>query len=138
MYLQIITPEKSVFDEEVDEVLAPTEKGEIGILPHHISLVTNLVPGELTIKQKGKEKAIAVTGGFLEVAHDKVTILADYAEHADKIDTQKAQEAQKRAEQILSKKPEDLNEHDIIMAQAELRRALLQQHIAQRHRRKSS
>jgi F-type H+-transporting ATPase subunit epsilon len=137
MHLEIITPEKSVLNEEVDELLVPTATGQIGILPHHISLVTQITAGEMVIRNKGKERFYAITGGFLEVNKDKITILADYAEHAEQIDTTKAQQAQKRAEEVLSKKREILTKEEIITLEAELRRALLQQHIAQRqkHRR---
>lgn len=137
MLLEIITPEKSVLSEEVDEVLAPTESGQIGILPHHVNLVTQLTHGEMIVKKGGKERFIAVAGGFLEVNKDKVTILADYAEHAQDIDMDKAQQAQKRAEELLAKKKFELTPEEITIIEGELRRALLQQHIAQRHHRKS-
>jgi F-type H+-transporting ATPase subunit epsilon len=137
MHLTIITPEKTVLKEEIDELLVPTIKGQIGILPHHINLVTQIVPGEMIIKFNKKERFYAVTGGFLEVNRDKITVLADYAEHAQEIDALKAHEAQKRAEDILSKKREILTREEIIQLEAELRRSLLQQHIAQRHKRRA-
>lgn len=133
MHLEIITPEKSVFNEEIDEVLVPTDKGQIGILPHHINLVTKLIQGEIIIKTKSKEKSVAVTGGFLEVANGKITILSDYAKHVDDIDIGKAQDARKRAEEVLKKRRE-INEQDMMKAQAELRRAILELHVAQRKR----
>lgn len=133
MHLQIITPEKSVLDEEVDEVLVPTDKGQIGILPHHINLITKLSHGEMIIRTSGKEQSLAVTGGFLEVKNQKVTILADYAEHAEKIDADQALVAKKRAEEILKNKDKGINEQDLRAAQAELRRALLQLHISETH-----
>ncbi len=133
MHLQIITPEKSVLDEEVDEVLVPTDKGQIGILPHHINLITKLAHGEMIIRTSGKERSLAVTGGFLEVKDQKVTILADYAEHADEIDADQALIAKNRAEEILKKRDQGINEQDLRTAQAELRRALLQLHIAENH-----
>lgn len=136
MHLEIITPEKSVLDEEIEELLVPTDKGQIGILPHHISLVTKLAQGEMVIKSKGKNLFFAITGGFLEVKKDKITILADYAEHAQDIDVEKAQEAQNRAEELLSKKKEILSREEVIKLESELRRSLLQQHIAQRHKRR--
>ncbi|HSW47881.1 MAG TPA: ATP synthase F1 subunit epsilon [Candidatus Saccharimonadales bacterium] len=138
MYLDIITPENNVLSEEIDEVLVPTEKGQIGVLKHHINIVTKLTPGEIIVKAKGKENLIAVSGGFLEVSNGKVTILSDYAEHAKDIDVQRATEAQKRAEELLSKKKAELSEEEIIKIEAELRLSLLQQHIAQHHRRRSN
>ena len=133
MQLEIITPEKTVFKEEIDEVLVPTDKGQIGILPHHVNLITNLTHGEMIIKANGKNRVLAVAGGFLEVKDNKVTILADYAEHAENINTQKALEAKNRAEEILKNKKDILPQEDLIRAQAELRRALLDLHIAQNH-----
>jgi len=138
MFLEIITPDKTVLNEEVGEILVPTEKGQIGILPHHINLVTQLTHGEMILKTNGKEKFLAIAGGFLEVTRDKVTILADYAEHAEDIDKEKAVEAQKRAEELLTKKKDELSHEEIIRIEGELRRSLLQQHIAERHHRKSS
>ncbi len=138
MFLEIITPENKVLSEEIDEVLAPTEKGQMGVLPHHINIVTKLTAGEIIIKAKGKESIIAISGGFLEVTKDIVTILSDYAEHAKDIDMEKATAAQKRAEELLSKKKAELSPDEIIRIEAELRLSLLQQHIAQRHRRRSN
>ncbi len=133
MLLEIITPEKTVLNEEIDEVLVPTEKGQIGILPHHINIITKLTHGEMIIRTNGKERSLAVTGGFLEVKDQKVTILADYAEHAENINTQQALDAKKRAEEILKNKDQGINEQDLQAAQAELRRALLQLHISETH-----
>ncbi|HVF69371.1 MAG TPA: F0F1 ATP synthase subunit epsilon [Xanthomonadales bacterium] len=133
MFLQIITPEKTVFNEEIDEILVPTDKGQIGILPHHINLVTSLTHGEMIIKANGKDRVLAVTGGFLEIKNNKVTILADYAEHAENINTQQALEAKNRAEEILKNKKDILPQEDLIRAQAELRRALLELNIAEGH-----
>lgn len=138
MHLVIITPEKTVLDEEIDEILVPTNKGQMGVLPHHINIVTQLVPGEVIIKSKGKNKNIAVSGGFLEVNKGVLTLLADYAEHANEIDIEKAKEATKKAQDLLSHKREELSEHEIIRIEAELRLSLLQQHIAQRHHRRTS
>lgn len=137
MQLEIITPEKTVLNEKIDEIVAPTDKGQIGILPHHVNLVTSLVHGAIIVKKGGKEKTIAIAGGFLEVTKDKVTILADYAEHAEDIDTDKAIEAQKRAELLLKEKKDILTPDEIIKLEAEVRRSLLQQHISQTHKRKS-
>ncbi len=138
MHLDIITPENNVLSEEIDEVLVPTENGQIGVLPHHINIVTKLIPGEIIIKSKGKDNIIAVSGGFLEVKKENVTILSDYAEHAKDIDVEKATAAQKRAEELLSNKKDELSEEDIIRIEAELRLSLLQQHIARRNRHRSN
>jgi F-type H+-transporting ATPase subunit epsilon len=133
MRLQIITPEKKVFDDEVDEVLVPTANGQIGILPHHINLISSLTSGEIVIKSKGKEKFLGITGGFLEVKTDKTTIISDYAAHPEEVNTQKALEAKKRAEEALKNKKDILPHEDLIRAQSELRRALLELNIAESH-----
>lgn len=136
MTIEIITPEKTVLKEEADEILVPTEQGQIGILPHHINLVTQLVQGEIIIKKHGKEQYYAVTGGFLEVADGKVSILADYAAHAESIDVEKALAAQKRAAEVLKKKTENVSERDFAIAEAELRKSLLEIDVVNRHRRR--
>lgn len=133
MFLEIITPEKIVLNEEIDEVLVPTENGQIGILPHHINLITKLIHGEMIIRANGKERLLAIAGGFLEVKDQKATILADYAEHADKIDIEQALAAKKRAEEALRNKDKGINEQDLRAAQSELRRALLQLHISENY-----
>lgn len=134
MHLEIITPEKVVFKEEVDEVVLPTPNGQIGILPNHVNLFTKVSEGELIIKVKGKEQFLAITGGFLEISNNKITILADYAVRAEEIEVQKAIEAQKRAEELLKKSKEQLSEKDFAIASAELRRSITQLQVARRRR----
>ncbi len=138
MHLKIVTPEKVIYDDQIDELIAPTITGEIAILPHHIDLITQLKEGEMTIKIKGREQHLAVTGGFLQIQNDLITVLADYAVRSEEIDTKKALEAQKRAEEILKKKREEISEKDFAIAQADLRRALLELKIAKRRRRGST
>lgn len=137
MHIEIITPERTVLKDEADEILVPTEKGQIGILPHHINLVTRLSHGEIVIKHNAKEKILAVTGGFLEVTSGKVTILADYAAPAEDINIDKAIAAQKRAEEVLKKKKTDVSERDFAIAEAELRKSLLEIDVASRRRRRN-
>ena len=135
MLLEIISPEKIVFKEEVEEVTIPTENGEITILPHHVNLLTKVVLGELHIKMKGKTQTLAVTRGFLQVSNNTVTILADYAVRAEDIVAEKAIEAQKRAEEILKKKKEGVSERDFAIAEADLRRSLLELKVSKRRHR---
>ena len=134
MYLEIITPERIIYKGEIDEIVVNTADGEIAVLPHHVNLFTKVMPGEVTLKVGGKEQYLAITGGFLEVSKNKATILADYAVHAEEIDVEKALEAQKRAEELLKKKKEGLTELDFASAQGELRRAILELHVASRRR----
>ncbi|HSX40322.1 MAG TPA: ATP synthase F1 subunit epsilon [Candidatus Saccharimonadales bacterium] len=133
-HLDIITPEKNVFSSEVEELTVPTVNGQISILPHHVALLTQVVSGEMIIKQKDKAEPFAITGGFLEVADNKVSVLADFAIHAEDISVAKAEEAKKRAEHLMSDKT---SEQDLRMAQAELQKAILQLHIAHKHKRRT-
>lgn len=134
MHLEVITPDKKVLSEEIEELSINTPSGHIGILPHHVHLVTKVVAGEMTVKIKGKEKYYAITGGFLEVNEDTVTILADYAVESEEIEVEKALQAKKRAEEILKKTKEHVTEKDFAIAQAELRRAVMELHVANRRR----
>lgn len=134
MIFEIITPQKIVFQEEVDEITAPTATGEITILPIHVGLLTKIVPGELTIKKGAHTRFFAVTGGFLEVEKDKITILADYAVRSEEIEVAKAIEAQKRAEHLMKEAKEKASEKDFALAEGELRRAILELKVAHRRR----
>lgn len=138
MHLELITPEKVVFKEEIDEAVVQTSDGEIAILPNHINLVTTLVPGEMIIKVKGRKEYLAVTGGFLEVSKNKISILADYAVRAEHIEAQKALEAQKRAEAVLKKSSEGISERDLAIVQGELRKSLLELKVAERRKRRTN
>ncbi len=132
MNLKIISPEKVIYEGEIDEIIAPTINGEIGILPNHVDLLTQLDSGELTIKFKGKEQHIALTGGFLQITKGEVSVLADYAVRSEEINTQKALEAQKRAEEILKKKGENITVRDFAAAQSEFNRAIVELKVARR------
>src|SRR4030043_2270249 len=101
---KIVTPERTVYEEEIDQVTLPTADGEITVLPNHIPLISILVPGELDVRKEGKEIAMAVSGGMIEVRKNEMTILADTAERAEEIDLQRAEEARKKAEQLKDEK----------------------------------
>jgi len=137
MQLVIITPEKIIYDGEVEEILVNTADGEIGILPHHMDLFTKIMPGELVLKVNKKSQFLGIAGGFLEVNSNKVTILADYAVRAEDIEVEKAVEAKKRAEEALKKKKEGMSERDFAAAQADFRKAIMELKVAdkRRHRR---
>ena len=99
MQLEIITAERILFDGEVDAVVAPGSEGELGILPHHAPLMTMLQAGELRYRIGDEETYFALSGGFMEVTSDRVTVLADAAERADEIDEARAQEAMSQAQE---------------------------------------
>lgn len=135
MQLEIVTPEKVIFQGDVDEVYITTADGPIGILPHHVNLFTKIVPGELKLKISGREQFMAITSGFLEVNNNKITILADYAVHAEEIEIEKAMEARKRAEELLKKKESQLTEQEFAAAEAAFKQAVAELKVAS-HRRK--
>ena len=131
--LDVVTAERSVFSDDVDEVIAPGVEGQLGILPHHAPLMTTLQPGELTVKKGGEEFCIAVTGGFLEVRPDRVIVLADAAERDDEIDVSRAEEAKRRAEERLRQHMPDI---DLARAEVSLRRAMARLAVAEKRRRR--
>ncbi|MEP6705783.1 MAG: F0F1 ATP synthase subunit epsilon [Acidobacteriota bacterium] len=100
--LEIVTPEKRVFDETVDSVTVPTASGEAGILPNHAPLISALKPGILSYSNKGTIERLAVSGGFVEVSSNKVSVLTDAAETAAEIDADAARAEREVAEKALS------------------------------------
>ncbi len=129
LQLEIVTPEKVVYKDEVDEVTLPTKAGEITVLPHHASLFTQADHGEIRIKKAGKDQFLALTGGFIEVTDNKVTVLADYAIRSEDIEIAKAEEAHNRAEKLMEEK---VSTEDFASAQAAFRRAILELKVARR------
>lgn len=119
--LEIVTPERKVYAEQVSMVIVKGVEGELGILPNHIPLVTPLKIAPVTIKKDRKEQVVAVNGGFIEVRKDKVVILAESAELPADIDIERAQAAKQRAEQRLSGKRD---EFDFRRAEMSLQRAI--------------
>lgn len=101
---EIVTPERIVYTNEVEMVIAPTLDGEVGILPLHAPLVTVLRPGELRVRFNDNKDVewFAVSGGYLQVHEDKVIVLADAAEHSSKIDVERARQAKEHAEQRMA------------------------------------
>ncbi|MCH8102237.1 MAG: ATP synthase F1 subunit epsilon, partial [Chloroflexi bacterium] len=91
MMLEIITAERQVYSGEVDMVIAPGVDGQLGILPKHSPLMTILKPGELTIRKDGEDIYVAVSGGFMEVLSNRVSVLADACGRSDEIDAARAQ-----------------------------------------------
>ena len=132
--LEIVTPERVIYSDEVDAVVAPGTEGQLGILPHHAPLMTILQAGELRVMKNGDETCIAVFGGFLEVRPDRVIVLADAAERAEEIDATRAEEAKRRAEQALADRK--VSQADKARAEAALRRSLVQLKVAERTKKK--
>ncbi|MFQ6029086.1 MAG: F0F1 ATP synthase subunit epsilon [Dehalococcoidia bacterium] len=134
MRLEIITAEREVYADDVDVLVAPGIEGQLGILPHHAPLMTVLQPGEITIRKDGEESYLAVSGGFMEVMANKVTILADTAEHSDEIDEERAQAAMDLAQERLGNRQSDLQ---LEQAAVSFRRAQVRLNVARRRRARS-
>jgi F-type H+-transporting ATPase subunit epsilon len=99
--LEIVTPERLVYEDEVDSVNVPGIEGELGILPHHAPLLSIHGFGELRIRKGGAEESFAIVGGFVQVRPDKVVVMAETADLAAEIDLEKAEEARREAERAL-------------------------------------
>lgn len=132
--VEIVTVERKLLEETgVDEVIAPGIEGQLAILPRHAAFMTMLAPGELILRKGQEEIPFAVSGGFFEVLHDKVTVLADAAERAEEIDVARAEAARERARLALERK-ESLEEQAAMMAALE--RSLARLKVAESLRRR--
>ena len=131
MQLEIITAEQQVYSDAVDMVVAPGLEGQLGILPHHAPLMTALQPGEILIRKDEGDSFLAVSGGFMEVMGNRVTILADTCERSEEIDEQRAQEAIERARERIGSHESDVQ---LEQAMASLRRAQVRLNVVRRRR----
>lgn len=126
--LEVVTPERTVVDEEVEMAICPGAEGEFGVLPHHASLLSALKIGMLRYRVKDRDELVFVSGGFVDVNNDKCTVLAESSEKADSIDEARAKAAKERAEQRLAEKKDDLDEERAILS---LQRAITRLKIAE-------
>ena len=134
LHLEIITPERRVYEDDVDMVIAPGSEGYLGILPHHAPLLTALGPGEFRVKKAGVDEILAVFGGFMDVRGDRVVVLTDAAEPAEEIDAQRAHAARERAQEMLQQAA-TLSAADEARARTALQRALVRIRVSDRRRR---
>jgi F-type H+-transporting ATPase subunit epsilon len=130
--LEIVTPEGSVYSEDVEMVTLPGVVGQMGIYPQHTPLMTQMVPGELIVRKDGRDLFIATGEGLIEVTANRVAVLTDLAVPADRIDEAKAEEARRRAEARLREK---LSDEEVATVNASLARSLAQLRVKRRHRR---
>jgi F-type H+-transporting ATPase subunit epsilon len=128
--LQIVTPEGTVYSEDVEMVGLRSTEGQIGILPNHIRLMTQMVPGEMIVRKDGQTKVLAVGEGLVEVSHDRVAILTDMAVAAETIDEAEAEEARRRAEARLHEK---ISAAELASVNAVLARSLAQLRVKRHH-----
>ena len=127
--LEVITPEKLSLNEQVDEVVVPGINGELGILPEHTPLISQLKTGILTYRQGQQNNRMHVSGGFVEVAADRVSVLADVAEKPEEIDVDRALRSKDRAERRLGSRGDDV---DFSRAELKLQRALIRIQLGER------
>ena len=131
LQLEIVTPDRSLVREEVDEVQLPGAEGYLGVLPGHTPLLATLTVGELWYRIGQEKHFLAITSGFGEVLPDRITVLAQVAERAEDIDVVRAEAARKRAEERLARGAGDI---DIERARVALLRSLIRVQVASRAR----
>jgi F-type H+-transporting ATPase subunit epsilon len=129
--LQIVTPAAVVYSEDVDMVTMPAIDGQIGVLPHHVPLLTRIVPGEIVVRRNGRSDFLAVGEGLVEVTGDHVSIVTDMAVAAKDIDEARAEEARQRAAARLRDK---LADEEVATVNAALARSLAQLQVKRRRR----
>jgi len=134
--LEIVTPDRALLREDVDEVVVPGSQGEFGVLPGHTPLLSTLKIGELWYRQGQEKHYLAIAFGFVEVLPDRVTVLAQVGERAQEIDVQRAERAKQRAEQRLAQGQPHLTQidFDIERARIALMKSLLRLQVASRAR----
>jgi len=130
LHLEIVTPEATVYSEAVEMVTLPAVEGQMGVLPLHVRLITQLVPGELIVRKGGHEDFLAVGEGLVEVTNDRVSIVTNMAVAIENIDEAAAQEARERA---MARLKEKLSSEEVASVNASLARSLAQLHVKRRH-----
>jgi len=134
---EIVSQDRMVYEGDADMVILPGMEGEMGILPHHAPLLSTLKLGVIKVRVAGEEKIFTVAGGVAEVQPEIITVLADAAENVDEIDTDRAEAARRRAEELLAKGiPVDTDAY--LKIEAALRRSNLRLEAAKRYRRGSN
>lgn len=118
--LEVVTPERKVLSEDISSLIVPAIQGSLGILPNHAPMISGLEPGVVKYKVAGDYEKMSISGGFLEVSDNKVSILANTAELAEEIDVKRAQAAKERAEKRLH----DRTGVDVLRAEMALKRAI--------------
>jgi len=130
-FLEIITPDRIAFQDQVNMVSVPSVTGILGILPNHVPLFTQLTSGELKINQGGKETFISLGEGYLQITSGKVTVLVTKALHADELDEQRLLKAKMEAEEALKNPP---TPESVVATQSVLRGILTDLKIARRRK----
>lgn len=134
LHLEIVTPEKKIFSDTVEDVYLPGAEGEMGVLELHAALVTSLQAGELRYRKDGKVEELAIGNGFAEVTQEKVVVLTDMAAGEAEIDESKVEEAMKRAEEKLAGIKHDDNLEEAAMLQAAIAQSMAQLKLKRKRR----
>src|SRR5688572_28285311 len=129
--LEIVTPQATVFSEDVNMVTLPAIDGQIGVYPQHVRLITQIVPGEIIVSAGREDRFLAVGEGLVEITGDRVLVVTDTAIPAERIDEAEAEEARERAAARLSEK---ISDEEVATVNASLARALAQLQVRRRHR----
>ena len=129
--LQIVTPDGIAFSDDVEMVTLPGSEGQLGVLPQHIPLMTQIVPGEIIVRKDGSDRLLAVGEGLVEITSDSVAILTDMAVAAEDIDAAKVEEARQRAEERLR---EHLSNEEIASVHSALARLMAELNVKQDYR----
>ncbi len=134
MYIKfkIVTPEKTVYESEIDQATLPVANGEVTILPNHRSYIASLKPGEIMLKKSGQESGFSVSGGFIEFNHNNLIVLADTAERAEEIDVKRAEDARKRAEDIKNQRI-SIDETEYARVAAAIEKEMARIRVAKKH-----
>src|SRR5262249_21659262 len=127
--LEIVTPDGTIYSEDVEMVTLPGVVGQMGVYPQHVPLMTEMVPGEISVHQASREYYLAVGEGLIEISGDHVSILTDMAVAAEKIDEAKVEEARQRAEARLREK---ISDEEVASVNASLARSLAQLQVKRR------
>ena len=129
--LEIVTPQATVVSEQVEMVTLPAIEGEMSVLPQHMRLITQLVPGEVVVVGNGQERSLAIGEGLVEITGSAVSIVTDMAIPADQIDEAKVEEARQRAAARLQEK---LSDEEVASVNSSLVRSLAQLQVKRRRR----
>jgi len=130
--VEIVTPDGTIYSEDVDMVTLPGVEGELGVYPQHAPLMTRMVPGEISVRKDSRDYYLAVGEGLIEVVGDHVAVLTDMAVASDKIDEAKVEEARQRAEARLHDK---LSDEEVASVNASLARSLAQLQVKRQQKR---
>ena len=129
--LEIVTPQAKVYSEDVEMVTLPAVEGQMGVMPQHVRLMTQLLPGELIVRKAGKDEFLAVGEGLIEVTGERISILTDMAIPAEKIDEAMVEQARQRAAARLREK---LSAEEVASVNASMARSLAQLRVKRRNR----